>query len=201
MSQALVEQIKNELVSKGVDLRGPCGAFEITKRVAWGLRSQGYGLAYKGHTGGNDCEGYSVDTVMKPDGTHWDILGSSGDGDGIHDGNKPQFNLVVYTADDPDPAHKPLIGQPFKRPEMYRPAFNWLTDDKPPVEEPPPPEETPPILVIAQQLTSLSADILAMRAEIAMIREVQSWGVGGKVPYLGNAQFLPIPPKKERDSE
>lgn len=140
MSQAVVERIKTELEAKGVNLTGVCGAFEITKRVAWDQRATGLGVLWKGHTSGNDCNGYAGGHVMMPDGTHWDILRGAGD----VGGNGPQWNLVVYTAEDPDPAHKPLIGQPFKRPDMYRPAFkDWSDDDVEPTPEPDPDDGEP----------------------------------------------------------
>lgn len=79
----IVSAVKNDLVARHVSLNGPCGAFEITKRVAWALRSQGYGLLSK--PGGNNCQGYSVDYLTLADGSGYDILGDGG-GENI-----PQF--------------------------------------------------------------------------------------------------------------
>ena len=62
MSMELVRSIKAELEGRGVSLAGPCGAFEITKRVAWALRGQGAGLHHK--PAGNNCQGFSVDFII-----------------------------------------------------------------------------------------------------------------------------------------
>lgn len=72
----VVQITKGELEHRGVDLAGPCGAFEVTKRVAWLLRSEGAGLLAK--SDGNNCQGYSVDTIVYPDGTAKDCLRNSG---------------------------------------------------------------------------------------------------------------------------
>ena len=82
-----VAAVKAQLQAQGVDLSGPCGAFAITKRVAWGLRHQGCGLLSK--PGGNNCEGFATDIVMFKDqgGQIIDILG---DGGGA---NAPQWGV------------------------------------------------------------------------------------------------------------
>jgi hypothetical protein len=69
----VVARIKGELVAAGVDLSGPCGAFQIVKRVAWELRQDGYGLVAKTPSQ-NNCQGYGVDVVMFQNGDCWDIL-------------------------------------------------------------------------------------------------------------------------------
>src|SRR5688572_15243198 len=51
---AYVAAVKERLRADGVDLIGPCGAFAITKRVAWGLRATGAGLLSKPY--GNQCD-------------------------------------------------------------------------------------------------------------------------------------------------
>jgi len=77
-SAAYVSAIKAWLISQQVNLTGPCGAFAITRRVAWGLRDQGAGLLSK--PSGNNCEGYATDIVMFRDagGDIIDILGDGG---------------------------------------------------------------------------------------------------------------------------
>lgn len=79
-SASYVAAIKAMLEGQGVSLSGPCGAFEITKRVAWGLRGRGWGLLDK--PGGNNCNGYATDIVMQNDGSGAivDILGDGGNG-------------------------------------------------------------------------------------------------------------------------
>lgn len=76
MSVELVAQIKADLVARGEDLSGPCGAFKITKRVAWALRREGYFLLKK--PSGNNCEGYSVDYIVHESGQGYDILSDAG---------------------------------------------------------------------------------------------------------------------------
>jgi len=51
---------------------GDCGAFEVTKRVAWHFRNRGAGLEYK--PGGRRCEDRSIDIVLFNDGRSVDIL-------------------------------------------------------------------------------------------------------------------------------
>jgi hypothetical protein len=65
-------------------------AFEVTKRVAWALRSEGAGLLSK--PSGNNCQGYAVDIVVYPNGVHYDMVG---DGGGA---NIPQWLLVIDPA-------------------------------------------------------------------------------------------------------
>ena len=73
----VVAAIKARLEAAGTDLSGPCGAFQVTKRVAWELRSQGFGLHFKG--GGNNCEGFAVDYIIQaPTFFGFDILGDGG---------------------------------------------------------------------------------------------------------------------------
>jgi hypothetical protein len=82
----LVAAVKADLIAHGVDLLSACGAFQITKRVAWVLRGEGIGLIKKG---GNNCDGYSTDAVMyRATGTVIDLLVGSGDTNG------PTWNVV-----------------------------------------------------------------------------------------------------------
>ena len=82
-----VAAVKAMLVAQGVNLSGPCGAFAITKRVAWGLRHLGCGLLDK--PGGNNCQGFATDIVMFRDqgGQIIDILGDGGGN------NAPQWGV------------------------------------------------------------------------------------------------------------
>lgn len=76
----LVAMMKTHLLGQHVDLSGPCGAFQITKRVAWALRNEGAGLLAKPN--GNNCEGYSVDYLVYQDGTGYDLLSDAGGSNG-----------------------------------------------------------------------------------------------------------------------
>jgi hypothetical protein len=75
-SAAYVAAVKAMLQAQGVNLSGPSGAFAIVKRVAWGLRGFGVGLLSK--PGGNNCEGYSVDYLVLPNGDGVDMLSDAG---------------------------------------------------------------------------------------------------------------------------
>lgn len=79
MSRGYVQAVKDALIAEGVNLLGPCGAFAITKRVAWGLRGVGAGLLSK--PSGNRCVvdgiGYATDIVCWPDRAY-DILSDGG---------------------------------------------------------------------------------------------------------------------------
>jgi hypothetical protein len=76
-----VQNIKNALVSQGTNINGPCGAFEIIRNVAMGLRNIGCGLLYK--PSGNNCQERSTDVVAYRDYSHGgtrivDCLGDAG---------------------------------------------------------------------------------------------------------------------------
>lgn len=83
--RALVASVKADLVARGVQLEGPCGAFEITHRVAWALRFTGARLVEK--TSGNNCRAFAVDLVGFSDGSYVDMLIDSGGA------NEPTWNV------------------------------------------------------------------------------------------------------------
>jgi len=84
---AYVAEVKARLEAAGVPLSGPCGAFNITKQVAWDLRASGYGLVAK--PSGNNCEGYSVDYLCLQNGDGVDILSDAGGTNGPQWAEKP----------------------------------------------------------------------------------------------------------------
>lgn len=73
---AVVAHAKADLEAAGVSLVGPCGAFAIVQLAAWRLRYTGVGLLDK--RSGNNCDGYSTDTFVYPDGEHYDVLIAAG---------------------------------------------------------------------------------------------------------------------------
>jgi hypothetical protein len=73
-----VAAVKAQCVSFGISLTGPRGAFEITKRVAWGLRSTGLGIGLVYKPSGNNWDGFSVDYLCFQNGDGVDILGDAG---------------------------------------------------------------------------------------------------------------------------
>ena len=154
----VVVTVKNALVAQGVSLQGSCGAFQITKRVAWLLREEGFGLIAKG---GNHCEGYSVDAVILPSGLHYDILVDAGTFNG------PSWNLVKHDE----------TQLPYLRPGDYREPFDPGDSPMPtPIPVPDPPVVTPtplpstdltPVLL---RLNMLEAEIQAVHAELKEFR-------------------------------
>jgi hypothetical protein len=82
-----VADVKALLVAAGTPLNSNCGAHEITKRVAWGLRDAGAGLQIK--TSGANCSGKAVAIIMFPSGRAVDILGDAGGA------NTPQWSEIA----------------------------------------------------------------------------------------------------------
>jgi hypothetical protein len=76
----IVASAKADLVARGVDLSGECGAFQITRLAAWRLRAIGAGLLAK--TSGAQCQGFAVDVVAFPDGRTFDVLIDGGQANG-----------------------------------------------------------------------------------------------------------------------
>jgi hypothetical protein len=86
-----VRRIKNEVIAAGIVLEhgpGECGRFEVTKRVAFALKDEGFGLIAK-FGGQNKCaegslgiteDGFAVDAIMDRDGVVIDLLGAGVDG-------------------------------------------------------------------------------------------------------------------------
>jgi hypothetical protein len=72
----VVRAVKADLVARGFDLSGPCGAFAITSRVAYRLRDEGAGVLDK--PVGNNCNGFSVDAICYPSGALIDCLADAG---------------------------------------------------------------------------------------------------------------------------
>jgi len=139
--QSTVENVKAALVAKGTDLSGPCGAFAITKRVAWALKGEGAGVLSK--PSGNNCDGFATDIILYPDGRAFDILTDGGGANG--------------------PAWGPI--EPID-PTRYRAATD--PGDGPPVIIPPsiPPVDLTPLL---NRLLDLETAAQQMRAQIAQV--------------------------------
>jgi hypothetical protein len=77
---AMVAWVIDDLRRQGISTSGDCGAFAITKRVAWAFRGRGAGLERK--TAGRRCEDSSIDIVLFNDGQSVDILVGGGDVNG-----------------------------------------------------------------------------------------------------------------------
>jgi hypothetical protein len=76
----VVARAKADLVSRGVDLSGECGAWQITRLAAWRLRETGAGLLEK--RTGAQCQGFAVDVIAFPDGRTFDVLIDGGQTNG-----------------------------------------------------------------------------------------------------------------------
>lgn len=76
LSIELIAHIKRQLKARGTNLSGNCGAFEITKRVAWAARETGIGLRYK--PAGAGCEGFAAGFLVYDDTSGVDILVDAG---------------------------------------------------------------------------------------------------------------------------
>lgn len=80
--QSVVEAVRVDVVQRGIVISGPCGAFEITSRVAWTLRDAGWGLLGGKSPAQNGCtvgpERYAVDVIQnRVTGCTIDILVNS----------------------------------------------------------------------------------------------------------------------------
>jgi len=69
---AMVAAVIDDMPARGLSMSGDCGAFEITRRVAWAFRNRGAGLERK--LGGRNCQGHSIDIIMFTDGMTVDVL-------------------------------------------------------------------------------------------------------------------------------
>lgn len=215
---AVVASVKVDLVKRGVNLNGACGAFAITCRVAWILRSQGYKFLRK--TAGNraipqpgggcltgdesSAPGYATDYLIAANEgfVGYDILG---DGGGAND---PQWN---------GPENDPTM--------VARNMANWAEPFDPgdgtvPVPDPTPspapvPTPTPvdlgPVLSaitalkgnlaplesgqfeLVQRLDALKDEFVSVRAELEAIRVKQDRAYTGRVPVLGSVTLTPKP--------
>lgn len=147
----LVATVTAQLRAQGADLSGACGAFAITKRVAWLLQGEGVGLLSK--PAGNNCEGYAVDYLVYQDGIGVDILQDAGGQNG-----------ATWQAD----FDAALLGR-------WRAPVDPGGSPVPPVVVPPVPPVvvTPPVnldqLMRAQRIENNTQQLLAAVAEVKAI--------------------------------
>jgi hypothetical protein len=137
----VVEHVKADLVARGVPLTGACGAFAITKRVAWQLRLEGAGLLKK--PAGNNCDGFADGIIAFQTGIHYDILFDAG-GE-----NRPQWSSAGAF-------------------DLARWAPPLPVEDAP-IEEPDPivdpPGDSNPLVMVQGQLEELLAKLDALKAQ------------------------------------
>ena len=148
--------VKARLITAGVDLSGPCGALKILKQFAYENRAFNSGLLKK--PSGNNCDGYSVDWIVFPDGSGSDTLSDAGGANG------PQWSLEVpnadlaarYVAVTTDPGY--LSGIP----------NSGATVPDPGTSTPPPPVQPPVDLQpLKDQIAALEARISALEQKPA----------------------------------
>lgn len=142
----VVEAVKASLETRGFDLSGPCGAFQITKRVAWDLRAQGAGLHKKPH--GHNCDGFATDiVVMKKSDTVYEVYDILIDSGGQND---PTFDL------------KGLINDPAN----YVPAFDPHDAPPAPTPSPEPPRQPADLTAVFQAIYTLDANLAALLRDV-----------------------------------
>ena len=170
----LIASIKADLVARGVNLTGPCGAFEITKRVAWALRGEGFGLVAKSPAqNGCDANGerFAIDAIMLRDGQTFDILVSAGgEEDANHQpkpgtGNGPAFQVTGA-------APRESWRAPFQVDPLPDPPKPDPPKPDPPKPDPPKPDPGPILATDVQRiLAAQAADTERILSAIAALRQ------------------------------
>lgn len=180
----VVRRVRRALTARGIIPAGivnpgnnenPCGVFEITKRVAWELRAEGAGLLEK--RSGNNCNGYSMDWVVYPDGRGADIA-VGGEFDGVTTDAAPAWSIEVVEdhgrrwrpALDPEDAPVPTPGTPVPNPGTPPPVIVQPVD----------------LSGLESKIDALARDLAAHEQAEAVFRE-QARGVWNEFfkPVLG----------------
>lgn len=179
MSLEIVRQTKAALEAAGEDLSGPCGAWKITQRVAWALRDSGAGLHHK--PGGNNCQGYSVDVVIWPDGHYFDDLIDAG-GANVpswqpHQGDAQFWRPPVDPGDVPAPPDPP--------------------DPPPDPPDPPVPPDLEPILTRLDLLEEINQALIERLTRLED-RQLPPYQGSGRVGWFGGSFTVISHPKPER---
>jgi len=157
----VVAHVKADLLAQNVSLVGPCGAFEITRRVAWLLRDEGAGLLMKNN--GNNCAGYAVDIIAYTDGTIVDILVKGG-GDEDAAGNP-----IPGTGNGPAWQVNPVKVDPTR----WAPPVPWsVVVDVPPIgTDPPDPPTVPTDAAVMAVLGVLTQQVVNLGTEVSLLRD------------------------------
>lgn len=159
----VVERVRRELTARGIIPAGivntgnnewPCGVHEITRRVAWELRAEGWGLLEK--SSGNHCEWkgqrYSMDYIVLPDGRSVDVA-VSGSFDGVTTDSAPSWHI------EQNDSH---IGR-------WRPPME--PDDGPPPAPPPAPTPRPPPAIVPPPAPPLDLSHVATKEDIQKLQQ------------------------------
>ena len=186
MSIGVVARVKAELEARGVELRGPCGAFAITGRVAWRLRGDGWGLIHK-ESSQNGCVAlggkYGVDAIMQRSGRTIDLL--------------------INSETENRPAWQELPPEKWASPGAWRVPFEMETGvQRPPVPapfvpDPPVPGDTRAVLVealaaIAYRLDVIDDRVSGLQMDVRDLDRRHGRGLTGRI--FGYAVTL-VPPE------
>lgn len=188
--QALVAQIKAEVIAQGIDIAhgpGECGRFEITKRVVKALEHEGFGHIAK-FAAQNGCSAtnttsepkYAVDAGMYRDGTGVDFLCGSPTGP-----NTPCWNVIA----------NPI------NPSLWRaPVFQGNVPPPPPPPTPPPVEIEPRVEALERwadelvdEIQRLTERLRVTEDNLARINEVFSTQLNEHATSLQKLQARPVP--------
>jgi hypothetical protein len=86
-NSCFIAEAKADLLARGADLSGDCGAWSI---IQLAVQRMGHGAGYK-KKGGTNCNGYSIKSVMFPDGADFLVLISPGSTNG------PVWEFFAYS--------------------------------------------------------------------------------------------------------
>ncbi len=153
---ATVSDVKAALVARGVNLAGPCGAFQMTGRVAFILRNDGWGLIAK-NPGNNGCDvsgqgRFAVDALANRITGQWVDLLINSETENIpawqlHEGTPDSFWRAPFEMDGPAPPLPPTPPVP------------------PTPPTPPPPAPVPSS--IQDSLNRIEAEVILVKVSLA----------------------------------
>jgi hypothetical protein len=165
----VVARVKDDLIARGVTLAGACGAFEITRRVLWELRAEGWGYV-AAPPGGENCTGVRTDKGVRPGGTFVDCLVDAGRANG------PSWQERAATPAEIE-AYRPLVDPgplpgvaPAAAPPAEPPAAPIPAPD-PATSQPAPASDADPGPI------ELLAELRAIEAKLAAV-------AGGEAPIV-----------------
>lgn len=151
-----VAAVKREVLARGISTANACGAFEITRRVAWAVAAEGWGLV---HSDANGCvfqgEKYRADALMQRNGLTIDMLGHSESDEG-DTSNPNNYNIPQWGGTGPQPGGN------------WREPMNPM--DPGPVTPPVTPPGPPPPVVVVPPSIDLSTVYAKLAEQYAAIQ-------------------------------
>lgn len=195
----VVQRIRRELTAKGIIPAGvvnpgnnenPCGVHQITRRVAWELRHEGWGLLEK--SSGNHCnwkgQRYSMDFIVKPNGESVDIA-VGGVWDGVPTDAVPSWHVEIIAGHTPERWRAPQ--DPDDAPEPPPPPPPPPPGPEPPPPPQPPPPQPPPTIDLSrvyEKLEEIDATTKATREDVKVVRD----GMNRVITWLGKYVAPPL---------